>query len=354
MMTRNLTLFTLLLLAGATSAHHGSSGQFDESKSMEVAGVVTKIRFVNPHSYVYFDVTEDDGSVSEWRCEMRAATLLKRSGWTAEMFAPGTRIKIEGAPARRELYGCYVETIAIDDGEAIERYAQLESSDKGNVERASRLADGTPNLAGIWAAPQRGLRAPGMGAGMGPGMGPAMGPGRLSYQQSDAGVAASAGHEREGNPRFHCMATNIFQDWTFDQHMNRIEQNEDTIILTYGFMDIVRTIHLSVDSHPEHIEPSRAGHSIGKWDGNTLVVDTVGFSEGYLDGRNGVKHSDQLHVTERFSLSDDGTSLMRTYSGEDPLYLTASFDGRDEINISEAEYDPYNCEDLTEEIVEGF
>ena len=184
-------------------------------------------------------------------------------------------------------------------------------------------------------------------------MGPS-GPGRQSYQQSEAGIAASAGHEREDNPRFHCEATNIFRDWTFDQHMNRIEQKEDAIILTYGFMDIVRTIHLEMDSHPDDIVASRGGHSIGKWDGDTLVVDTVGFSEGYLDGRDGVKHSDQLHVVERFSLSEDGNSLIRTYSGEDPLYLTATFEGQDEIDISEAEYDPYNCEDLTEEIVEGF
>ncbi len=351
-MTRILAFAALFVFASTGNAHHGSTGQFDESKSIEVAGVVKKIRFVNPHSYVYFDVTEDDGSVSEWRCEMRAATLLKRSGWTAEMFAPGTRIKIVGAPARREPHGCYVETISLDDGAAIERYAQLESADKGNVERESRLADGTPNLAGIWAAPQRALLPGGMGSG-GPGMGPG-GPGRPRYQQSDAGIAASAGYEREDNPRFHCEATNIFHDWTFDQHMNRIEQTEDAIILTYGFMDIVRTIHLDIDSHPQNVESSRAGHSIGKWDGDILVVDTIGFAEGYLDGRAGVKHSNQLHVIEKFSLNEDGNSLVRTYSGEDPLFLTATFEGRDEIDSSEAEFDPYNCEDLTEEIVEGF
>jgi hypothetical protein len=365
MMTRTLAVTFLLLLATTSSAHHGTAGQFDSSKIINVAGVVTKIRFVNPHSYVYFNVTEDDGSVSEWRCEMRAATLLKRSGWTAEMFAPGTRIKIEGNPARREPHGCYVETIALDDGTVIERYQQLDAADKGNVQRETRLPDGTPNLAGNWAAPQRLLtpevvraRAaadPANPAAMGMGPGGPGGPGGPSrYQQSAAGKAASAGYEREDNPRFHCQATNIFMDWTFDQHINRIEQSKDTIVLTYGFMDIVRTIHLDMDAHPDNIKPSRAGHSIGKWDGDTLVVDTVGFSEGYLDTRQGVKHSDKLHVVEKFSLSEDGDSLIRTYTGEDPRYLTAKFEGRDEIHVSEAAYDPYNCQDLTEEVVEGF
>jgi len=357
-MIRAFVLISLFLLTDTSSAHHGTTGQFDHSTTINVAGVVTKIRFVNPHSYVYFDVTNDDGGVDEWRCEMRAATVLRRSGWSAEMFAPGTHIKIEGVPARREPHGCYVETIALDDGDVIERYQQLESADKGNVERESRLADGTPNLAGDWAAPQRlltneGVRASATGGPAGPGR-PGGRPGGSRYQQSAAGAEASAGFVREDNPRFHCMATNIFMDWTFDQHINRIDQDNDTITLTYGFMDIVRTIHLNIDSHPENIEPSRAGHSIGTWDGDTLVVDTVGFAEGYLDTRQGTKHSDQLHVVEKFSLGEDGNSLIRTYVGEDSLYLTATFEGRDEIKVSESEFDPYNCEDLTTEIVEGF
>jgi len=51
----------LAAFTSVASAHHGTSGQFDQSKSMEVSGTVTKIRFVNPHSYVYFDSTNEKG-----------------------------------------------------------------------------------------------------------------------------------------------------------------------------------------------------------------------------------------------------------------------------------------------------
>jgi hypothetical protein len=355
----------ICLAAGTSLAHHGSAGQFDHSKTIEVTGAVTKIRFVNPHSYVYFDVTNDDGSVDEWRCEMRAASVLKRSGWSKDMFEPGTIIDIVGVPARREPHGCYVETLALNEGETIERYAELEGADKGSVERALRLDDGTPNLAGNWVAPPRNLGGPprgpgGPGAQPGnpPGTGGPGGPGRRGgpprYAQSDAGIAASANFKTEDNPRYQCMATNIFMDWTFDQHVNTIEQNENSITLTYGFMNIVRTIHVDQDAHPDDLEPSRAGHSYGKWDGDTLVVDTIGFAEGYLDGRSGIKHSDQLHVVEKFSRGEDGKSLIRTWVGEDPAYLSAPFEGRNQVLATEAEFDPYNCEDLTQEIVEGF
>ncbi|MEM9208607.1 MAG: hypothetical protein AAGA61_05140, partial [Pseudomonadota bacterium] len=304
---------------------------------------------------VYFDAVDENGQVNGWRCEMRAATLLKRSGWTADMFAPGTKIKIDGVPARREPYGCYVETIAFDDGKVVERYEQLESADTGVLEREARRADGKPNFAGTWAAAQRlpsQAEVRRRAAGGPNGAGGRRGGSR--YPQTEAGRAASAGWVREDNPRFHCQAVNIFADWTFDQHINFIEQDASTIKLTYGFMDIVREIHLDQDQHPEDLTPSRAGHSIGHWDGDTLVVDTVGFLEGVLDGRTGVRHSTELHVVERFSLSEDGRTLMRSWTGNDPLYLTAPFEGQDRIGLSAAAFDPYNCEDLTEEVVEGF
>lgn len=351
-MLRSPLIAGLLLTSLSAFAHHGTSGQFDHSKTLQVAGTVTKIRFVNPHSYVYFDVVGDDGEIQNWRCEMRAATLLKRSGWTKDMFAAGTKIKIDGVPARREPYGCYVETIGFDDGEVVERYQQLEAADTGEVEREARRADGKPNFAGTWAAPQRLPDAAEVKRRAAPGPNGRARPSR--YKLTDAGTAASAGYEREDNPRFHCMATNILFDWTFDQHINLIAQDEDTITLTYGFMDIVRTIHLDQDKHPADISPSRSGHSIGKWDGDTLVVDTVGFSEGYIDSRSGAKHSTALNIVERFSLGDDGKSLNRTYVVSDSLYLQESVNGKDTIILSASEFDPYNCEDLTTEVVDGF
>ena len=129
-----------------------------------------------------------------------------------------------------------------------------------------------------------------------------------------AGFAAVEGYDSsKENPRFHCQAVSIFHDFDFDQHVNTFEQTADKITITYGFMDIVRTIHLDKDAHPDNIEPSRAGHSIGKWEGDTLVVDTIGFTEGFLDPRNGVKHSDQLHTIEKFTRGEDGKSLVQSW-----------------------------------------
>ena len=349
-MSRGPFLIALLLFASTSQAHHGSNSQFDQTQSIEVAGVITKLRFVNPHSYVYFDVTREDGRVENWRCEMRAATVLKRLGWSEDMFLAGTHIYVEGAPARREPHGCYIERMRLDDGEFIQRYDLLDGGEREVTlnERPVRLPNGQPNIRGDWAAPQRRLnsgetrrRAPGGFRG-------------TDYAQSDAGRAAAANFESDrDNPRFHCQPVSIIADWVFDQHINRIEQNDEFITLNYGFMNIVRTIHLNMDQHPDDIEPSRAGHSIGHWEDNTLVVDTIGFLPGYLDGRFGIKHSDQLHVTERFEFVPDQGLIIREFVGEDPLYLAENFTNRDNVFLAGTPFDPYNCDDLTNETVDG-
>src|SRR5262245_21095813 len=113
-----------VLLAGSASAHHGF-GNFDRSHEVVLEGAITSIDFVNPHAYVYFEATNLDGTKVAKRCEMRAATVLRRSGWSAEMFKPGEHIKIEGAPDRFDANSCYVETVLFADGTTADRYAQL-------------------------------------------------------------------------------------------------------------------------------------------------------------------------------------------------------------------------------------
>ena len=216
-------ILALLLVASAASAHHGSASQFDQSRTLEVSGVVVKIRFVNPHSYVYFDVTTDSGEVQNWRCEMRAATALKRSGWSADMFPEGTRIHVQGAPAWREPHGCYISEFSIDDGEVLSRYEQVEGGE-GEVSVEGRpivLPNGQPNISGDWAVPLR-TPVPGSRWARGGGPGGPGGPGVPEvqvdqgepgdrYSQSEAGLAAVADYDREDNPRFNCKATNIIR-----------------------------------------------------------------------------------------------------------------------------------------------
>ena len=243
-----------LAVCGAADAHHGP-GQFDRSQPMEVTGVVTDIRFVNPHGYVYFDVTDANGGTVPWRCELQAGSLLRRSGWTEDLFGIGGTITVTGDQGRREEHACALRSVILADGSVLDRYGQRREV-VAPPTRPLRLADGQLNLAGAWAAVQR---RPAGGTGLddaGPGRGPEMIPGP-GFELTAAGRKAIEGVSHQvDNPRFYCMPVNIFFDWTFDRHINEIIQTEETITLKYGFMDIVRTIHMNLEEHPVELTPA--------------------------------------------------------------------------------------------------
>ncbi|HET7134153.1 MAG TPA: DUF6152 family protein, partial [Gammaproteobacteria bacterium] len=85
MKARNSFVVAAALVAAPAAAHHGI-GTFDTTREITISGALTGVDFVNPHAYVYLDVTGTDGKAAAWRCEMRSATTLRRSGWTPEMF----------------------------------------------------------------------------------------------------------------------------------------------------------------------------------------------------------------------------------------------------------------------------
>ncbi len=383
-----------LLVATTAAAHHGF-GTFLMDEDIELTGVITKFDFVNPHSWVHFDVKQPDGSVRKMRCEVRSATTLRRSGWTPDMFAAGQTITIQGSPDRVEPTACYVSTISFANGLTLDRYGQRIEA-KPAEQRAARLASGEPNITGDWAQEQlvmtdpagrdgtlvplsqvinfergavpegqreiggaRGTpeaaRARALAAGQaaaaaqGPGGGQRPGGGQGfrppgNANLTPAGVAAMAPLQALSRAERSCLQGSIVSDWA-GEPVNRITQSGDTIKLEYGKMGLTRTVHLNQRTHPANVEASRAGHSIGWWQNDVLVVDTIGFLPGVLQGIT--PHSDQLHVVERFTLDASTMQLRREYSADDPLFMVGPRVGADTMQVSAVGYAPEPCEDLS-------
>ena len=100
-----------------------------------------------------------------------------------------------------------------------------------------------------------------------------------------------------------------------------IHQGQDMIVFQMEYFDMVRIIHMDGRDHPGDDYPhSKNGHSIGHWEGNELVVDSTHFSEGTFMN-NGYNHSEDIHMVERFRLSDEGNGgqiLSLLQIAEDP------------------------------------
>jgi len=354
--------FLCVMVTTPALAHHGF-GRFDPSREIEVSGVLTGLDFVNPHSYVHFDAVGPDGQTIEMQCEMRAATVLRRSGWSPELFVEGANIVVTGRPHRDDPGYCYAETLEIGDAPVLERYQQFgDSAPAVSSNRPYRLPNGRPNLSGDWAQEQYLVaRSPsGRGGGLVPkSLVPAVESGELDPADvpnagwgarpvtfTEAGQAASDAIRElppEQNPRLSCQITSILFDWVFDGPINRITQAADTITIEYG-RGLSRTVHMGMSEHPAAITPSRGGHSIGRWDGDTLVVDTVGFEPGILAGN--VAHSANLHVVERYTLDPETLALKREYVAEDPAYFTDQYVGEDIVLPADAPFAVDDCEEL--------
>ncbi len=99
-----------------------------------------------------------------------------------------------------------------------------------------------------------------------------------------------------------------------------IVQTPKVIFMIFEYDHIVRQIFVDGRKHPDDVIPTYMGHSIGHWEDDTLVVDTVGFNEKTWLDRDGHQHSDQLHVIERFRRTDLN-NLVDDITMEDPKAL---------------------------------
>ncbi len=90
----------LLLIAATAQAHHAFSSEFDAARPIELRGVVTRMEWINPHSWITIDVTNEDGSVQTWEIEAGAPNAMFRRGFTRDSLPVGTEIVVRGYQAR--------------------------------------------------------------------------------------------------------------------------------------------------------------------------------------------------------------------------------------------------------------
>lgn len=337
-----LSLATLFVLATSPAvAHHSSAPHFDRNSPVVIEGVVTEFKLVNPHAYLYLDVTDTDGNVENWNCEMGGASTLRRHGWTKELFSPGTGVKIEGIAARRDPNGCSFQSGVLQDGTQVQRSGPIIRDDiaLASVAAGSTAVSGDPtSFGGTWITTPR-TRG---GGGGPPGME------RFSNVLNDAGMAAAKAYdERFDDPALFCSPSSIIRGWSEPSGVSEVTQTNDEIVIKHEFMDTVRVIDLTTRDHPADGDHGFTGHSVGWFEDATLIVETVGFAAGVLLPHPGVLHSEDMRIVERLSLSEDGTQLIRDYEVTDSRYFSNPYTGTNRWNRSEIALSSYDCTELS-------
>ena len=109
----------LFLAALPVWAHHSFAAEFDVTKPVKLQGTVTKMEWINPHSWIHIDVKNPDGTVTNWMIEGGSPNSLLRRGFTKHSLEPGTEIVVEGYQAKDGAYRANGRDLTFPDGKKL-------------------------------------------------------------------------------------------------------------------------------------------------------------------------------------------------------------------------------------------
>jgi len=190
-----------------------------------------------------------------------------------------------------------------------------------------KTADGKPDLSGIWL-PRDNKRFMNLAADLKPEDVPAQPWAKaLSDKRQDA--------IHKDDPLAQCMPPGVPRVDTHGDHPFKIIQMPRELVVLYetSTNEVFREIFTDGRALPKTTQPSWKGYSVGKWDGDTMVVDTTGFNDrGWIDTEMGHPQTEALHVTERFRRKNVGT-LEIAITIDDPKAYTKPWTVKYDVNL---------------------
>lgn len=310
------SIVALSLVAPAAFAHHSTLGVYDRENYVEIEGVVTSALWRNPHVYYTVAVTDGDGETVEWDVETGSVTSLRLRGVDQGLMQVGDRVRIAGESSTRGLPEMFARNLLLDSGQEVLLSANsdprwpeglsgnvlLPTVDEAAAAEARSTADG---LFRVWATVLDD---------------------RASFPLYGAGVTALTESARElkaqWDPQsvtFGCQPRGMPYLMTNPYPMELAKQGNDILVLM-ELLDSQRVIHMGEPSS-QPVARSLMGYSRGRWEGNTLVVETDRIDSPYFYG-DGTPQSRDIQLVEHFELNETEDRLDYRLTVTDPATFT--------------------------------
>ena len=340
MKRRGLYLLTLhaVLLAIATSifAQRSFTTVYDANKKVTLEGVVTKIDWVNPRAFLFINVRDASGALANWAVEFGNPLELELAGWKSSSLKIGDTVTVQGVAARTDPRQASATSVTLkSSGKRL--FVAPAAAARPRAAASPRWPNGHVRLGtpegtkGYWGTPSTRVLVETSTTKV------AMNDDGLLANLSDSAKVAPfkpwarAVYEfrqralLKDDPIARCLPPGGPRQFQSSNGFQFIEQPElgRILVLLGGGNRNWRIIY--TDGRPA-VQPSEAvasyyGTSVGKWEGDTLVVDSVGFNEKFWMSSGGLPHTDSLHLIERFSRPDMDT-LKYEVTVDDPRTYT--------------------------------
>ena len=328
----NFSFILAVFMPSIAMAHHGFGLLFDVNDQVRIEGAVTEFKFKNPHSSIYLDVTNADGVVEQWHCEAQARSVLMRKGVKQSDIKVGDKIVLEGARGRKKSNECEVGTWVLADGSTRVMRSKKGRADVAVNTKPAPVAPEKQSVLGRW------IRVTFTG----------MPVAEESFAAiTEAGLKSNEGYSGfTDDPTLACRPANPVRAWSAPGQPTEIRWQDEKIVMQHEFMDYTRTIYMSEAQIPKDMQPDEMGVSIGKMDGDDLVVETRRFTDGVLlthIGDSGLTHSSEMILHERFHVDSESGVMTYEWKAEDPLYYGKPFTGALELYGTELEIGRFDC-----------
>ncbi|MBH97500.1 MAG: hypothetical protein CMM56_03510 [Rhodospirillaceae bacterium] len=330
-------ILALIMYPLSGLSHHSVAANFDQTITVEIEGTITGIYWQNPH--VLFTLTPtDENRGTEWSLETHSLSIMKRMDVSEPFVQIGDEIKAAGWPARQG-QGLFVNNMLLPAGkEFVFRFgaepAELRWSDQlwGTNERwFAESGDSSAEERGIFRVWSTTL-AGGKGFFWLP-----------EYPLTEEAIARKdTFNALTDNPLLDCALKGMPTIMSAPYPIEFIDRGK-TIELRIEEYDLVRTIHMDGQTitNPEH---SLLGYSTGRWDNQTLIVETNASNWGYFRGTGEYPLSEDSEFIERFSPTDNGSRLQYELTVIDPTVFTEPLVlVKSWIWLPDVTIDPYDC-----------
>jgi hypothetical protein len=325
-----------VLGAPQAHAHHSFAPHFDSSKPVSISGTVKEYEARNPHSYIHIAAVDENGRTQEYVCESHGVTQLTRNGITPQMFKVGTKVRVTGSLSRHSPYMCFFDNIEFEDGRILNVNGPRGAARPAAAPTQARRKD----IFGTWLLAPIANRS-------------TSGPQPMMQSLTPAGEKAIAGYDPfKDDPTFRCDPVAIRRVWGAPGTPLEIVRNGDDVLLHHEWMDVRRVVHMNMKDHPKNGPRSSLGHSIGRVEGDTLVIETANYSAGVLNQyveqpgqpTKGLLHSAALTSVERLHLDAARQRLVVEIDLVDPEFFKQPFPrSTNEYAPSDLKIEPFNC-----------